>query len=387
MNKLIVILSISALTCSSPSKSQETIIKGIVHDWPTDTVYFCELPFHSPYSYTLQEHVFKKDSSFRFVLDKKDKAFTVFISPLKKVVDQELENLLFNNLTDQHYWGHCIKVYTYGVSTFLIEPGKGLDIELTYSSWPEKVSPQMYKRMKDLGATTVGDDKLLQIGQTEISFNNASRGMHEYYQTSFNFDNKCDMALSRASSGNINFAFINLQNSKKKLLSDLEKKREELNPVFYEYLFAEIEFGAKKEFLKYLRNDKEDYLKEMIVSGEVPEEIAELIAFDHTILTDAMMINEEYIEYLEFYLNFMKSLSDGEYKPYHPFDMSKLELVVEELPNSSAYYYLANQFLHTNEIEQFASICERFLEMYPDWELNKKLKKKYSINYEGTKHK
>ncbi len=358
---------------------QQTIVEGTVHNWPTDTVYLCELPFHSPYSYSLQKFVFNKDSSFKFTVDGKEKAFSCFIAPKMKAVNKQLESLLFNNLTDEHYWGHCIKVYTYGTSTFLVEPDKGLDIELSYSSWPEKVSPEMYKKMKALGATTVGKDKILQIGHTKITFNNPDPEKHEFYQTSFNWDNQCDMALERSSSKNVMFALINLKNTRKKLLTDLEGSRGSLSPAFYDYLYAEIEFGAKKEFFKYLKYEKADYLREIIASGEIPSEIAEFIALDRSVLTETGIINEEYIEYLEFYLNFIKSLAEGEYKEYHSFDMDKLVLVSEELPPSSAYYYLANQLLHTSETEELASICGRFLEMHPDMELNEKLKGKYRI--------
>lgn len=359
-------------------QSQETGVRGTVHDWPSDTVYFCTLPFHSPHSYQLQSQKIEKNGEFHFDMELKQKGVVAFLSPYKDKVDNQIEILLFNNLNDEHYWGHCRKIYTYGSATLFLERGCTLDVDLTYNSWPEEVSPRMFESLKNAeGVTVLGENLLLQIGLTEIRFNHPEKEMFEVYQTSFDWDNQCDVALSRPSSKNLSMAITNVNNSKQKLLNELASHREEMSPLFYNYLLAEIEFGARKEFFKYLKFNKKEYFEQMISSGEIPQEIADIVALDHSLLTNEALFSEEFVEYVEFYLNFVKSLSEKKFSVYHPFDMAKLILAVEELPANYAYYYVANQFLQMENPDEYREFCNRFLEQYPDGELNKQLKEKF----------
>jgi hypothetical protein len=364
---------------SSKVKGQETIVKGTVHNWTTDTVYICVLPFHSPYSYSLDYQIIDADSTFNFRFTDMDKPFVLYISPYKEEVDDKIKKLLTNNLTDQHYWGHCIKIYTYGGTTYLIEPKTTLDIDLTYNSWIEQLSPERAERMKKLGIKVSDDNTCINVGKTKIEFAGSEHFKNSYYQKSFNLDDKSDKALMKMSSKNIHMAIINLENTKQGLLADLESNREKLSPVFYNYIKAEIEFGAKKEFLKYLRYEKEDYLKDIITTGEIPEKFFEIIAFDRYSINDAVLISEEYNEYLEFYLNFIMNVVNKEYVLYNPFSMEKLRFAAEELPDASLYYYLGNQFLYVDVTDEYKEICQWMIAQYPNGELNDKLKEKYEI--------
>ena len=146
--------------------------------------------------------------------------------------------------------------------------------------------------------------------------------------------------------------------------------------MFYEYLKAEIEFGARKEFLKYLRFEHEDYLKTLF-TGEIPKDINEIVEFDKNNITNAILINEEYNEYLELYMNFKMNENQQAYLAYNVFNKDKYELALKELPEISQYYYLANNLLHTDSKQKFIDLYHDIIMRYPNGELNIKLKEKY----------
>lgn len=371
----VLIVNIFSTTCNAQINS--TVVKGVVHDWPTDTVYFCELTFHSPLSYAIDYYILDTDSSFTFSFDDKYKPFVFCLSPYKNEVKQKVKTLLTDNLTDQHFWGHCIKIYTYGATTYLIEPQTKLDINVTYNSWIEQLSPEMALRWKKLGVNVFDDNTVINIGKTKIEFAGSEGFKNSYFQNSFNLDDKSDNALSKMSSKNIHLALINLENTKKGLLADLEMNKEKLSLVFYDYIKAEIEFGARKEFLKYLRYDKEDYFKNIIATGEIPGKFFEIITFDKSAINDAVLISEEYNEYLEFYLNFIMNITKKEYTRYNVFSIEKLMFALEELPEASVYFYVANQLLIADSIDEYKGIYNRITTLYPQGELNNRLKIKF----------
>jgi len=349
----ILISSLFSLTfviiCNAQVK--KTTIKGTVSKWPTDTIYLQTLPFHSPHSAVLKYQLIFKDSTFNFQFEKADKPFVFFITPQRKIVDQQVKILLFNNLTEEHYWGNCIKIYTYGKTTNLIEPGEKLDINITWNGWTK----------------------------TDVDYSGSGKFKNEYYQKSFDLDNKADKALSGITSENIAWAISNLKNAVKSQLEYLESNKDKLSPVFYDYIKAEIEFGAKKEFLKYLWSEKENYLKEIVASGKIPDTFVEILAFDKYSINDAGLISEEYNEFLEEYINFLTNISNREYKRFNPFNLKKLKIVAEEFPEKSIYHYVVNQLLLIDDESEFKGIIKKIIKYYPDGELNSKLKEKYKI--------
>ncbi len=68
------------------TKGQETIVKGKVHKWLSDTVFICELPFHSPYSYSFKYQTLSGDSTFNFQFLDKTQPFVFFISYNKNIL-------------------------------------------------------------------------------------------------------------------------------------------------------------------------------------------------------------------------------------------------------------------------------------------------------------
>ena len=337
-NRLFIIISL--LVAFNNVNAQVTTFRGTVHNWLTDTVYLATLPFHSPYSSETRLFTLSSDSTFEFSFPKHNKPFAFVIGPEKHMIDAQIKKLLYDNLTSKHYYGHCIQVYTCGFTTYLIEPGQVLDVDITF-----------------------------QIGKSEIEFHNENNYGLEYYQTSFNLDDKCDKALEKSKT--IQSGIKNLKKKEKKLLSELEGNKEKISPFLYQYLRAEIEFGARKEFLKFLRFRFESYL-EGLFSKEIPKEIMDIVEFNKTNIDYATLINEEYVEYLENYINFKYSIEKGEYVIYKEFDNEKFEFAMNELPEVSKYSYLANNILHKNTNID-SKLIRMLIQKFPDGELNDQL--------------
>lgn len=380
MKKILAVLFLSLLfNFSTRLFGQETIIKGKLYNWTTDTVYICELPFHSPYSYSIRYKIMNRDSSFIFNLTNKDKPFVFLLSPKKKFIDNQIKELLFDNLKENHYYGHCSKFYLNSTPTFLVEPGKTIDIELTYNVITEHLTPEKANYLKKLGVDVAEDNTVQDFGEAKINFIGEDNFQNEYYQKSFMLDDIIDKALSAPSSQNLDFAISKINYIEKSLLDDLEKNGEKLSPFFYEYIKSEIEFGTRKEFLKYLRFQKEEYLKEIIKSGEIPTKFFDIIAFNTYKVNEATLLSEEYNEYVENYVNFIMSITKGEYIKYHPFNMEKVSVITEELPNNSLYYYVVNHLLIGDIDDERKMIAKEMIERYSDGELNDKLKGKFKL--------
>jgi hypothetical protein len=350
--RLALTVLITSFLTAANAQNKGTVIKGKVQQWPTDTVYLHTLPFHSPFSGLLEYQLVSKEGLFNFQFDKTDKPFVFFISSQKKIVDDQIKGLLFDNLTKEHYWGNCIKIYTYGKTTHLIEPGDTIDMNIKWNGW----------------------------NRTDVSFKGKNKFKYEYYQKSFDLDDKLDKALSVISSENTDLAISALKNATKNLLDDLELNKAKLTPVFVDYIKAEIEFGAKKEFLKYLWSKKEITLKEIITTGNIPDKFLEIVAFNKSSINDATLISEEYNEFVEEYINFLANIANKQYKKYNTLSRSKLKVVTENLPENSAYYYVANQFLLNDAASEFNGLIKKFILRHPDGELNSKLKEKYKID-------
>jgi hypothetical protein len=377
--KKILLVTFLSLSFSFSSKlfGQETVIKGNLHNWITDTVYVCELPFHSPYSFSVKYKILDKDSSFNFSFPDKKKPFVFFLSPKKMFVDQQVEELLFKNLTEDHYYGHCSKFYLNSTPTFMIEPGKTIEIKLTYNAIIEQLTPERASSLRKLGVDIAEDNTVQNFGKVKIDFICPDKFQNEYYQKSFMLDDIIDKELSAPSSQNLDMAISKLIIVRQGLLQDLEINREKLSLFFYEYIKSEIEFGTRKEFLKYLRFEKEDYLREIINNKKIPANFFDIIAFNSYIVNEGTLLCEEYNEYIENYINFIISMSKGEYKKYYPFNMEKVSFVAKEIPTNSLYYYIGNHLLKANIDEESKMIAKRFFERYPEGELNINLKEKF----------
>jgi hypothetical protein len=325
---------------------KETTIKGTVNNWPTDTVYLSTLPFYSPYSSIDDFVILSLDKTFKYTFNDIKEPFILFLTPERKFLD--LRNaLLFENLTDKYYMGYCKKFYTNPITTYLIEPGTETIVELT---------------------------KTKRYGETLIKFLNANKYNSEYYQTTFDLDQRFDETLTNSTS--IDKAIINMQQKQKEIITFLEQNKPFLSPLLYNYTKAEIEFGARKEFLRYLLLEQKDNSSNLFENG-ISKEILTIIEFDKENINQATLISQEYNEFIELYLNFKNSVQKKSLIVYKQFDTEKFEFALQELPQVSKYYYLANNLLQSNNIEANKKLLERLILEYPEGKLNNKLIEKY----------
>jgi hypothetical protein len=331
-----------------------TTIKGKVFSWPTDTVYFATFTFHSPYSTVEGFKVLTADRTFEFTFDQASSPFIVFLTPERKFLNLR-NDILFENLTSKYYRGYCQKFYDYPITTYLIEPGTATNVELTKTGRYDK---------------------------TLINFLNVNKYNSAYYQTTFVMDQCLDEALSSKSTPalkeikNVDIGIRHLSDSLNKLLANLEEQRPYISPFLYSYTRSEIEFGGKKEFLRYFLLDHKKETSVMF-AGKIPEKIDKVIEFNKQHIDDATLIGQEYNEFLELYLSFKFSKLKNKLITYKEFDREKFEFALKELPQPSRYYYLANNLLHISYDENKKEMVTRLIQLYPNGELNGKLLKKY----------
>ena len=336
-------------------RSTNTSIKGKVHNWPTDTIYFATFPFHSPYSSVEGYQILSPDKTFEFNKNNVDKPFVLFLTPERKFLDLR-NDVLFENLTDEYYRGYCQRFYNYPITTFLIEPGTETKVELT---------------------------KTTRYGKTNIKFLNSNKYNTAFYQTTFVLDAGLDEVLDSRFDvtlkdlNNIDHAIKNLNNKLNELFIELDKEKRFISPFLYKYTKSEIEFGAKKEFLRYLLLDHKDEASKLF-RNKLPEKINNVIEFNKENVDYATLISQEYNEFLELYLNFKFSKLKNKLITYKEFDKEKFDFALKELPQVSKYYYLANNLLHLNNHEQSRELAIALIELYPNGELNDKLLVKYN---------
>ena len=336
-------------------RSTNTSIKGKVHNWPTDTIYFATFPFHSPYSSVEGYQILSPDKTFEFNKNNVDKPFVLFLTPERKFLDLR-NDVLFENLTDEYYRGYCQRFYNYPITTFLIEPGTETKVELT---------------------------KTTRYGKTNIKFLNSNKYNTAFYQTTFVLDAGLDEVLDSRFDvtlkdlNNIDHAIKNLNNKLNELFIELDKEKRFISPFLYKYTKSEIEFGAKKEFLRYLLLDHKDEASKLF-RNKLPEKINNVIEFNKENVDYATLISQEYNEFLELYLNFKFSKLKNKLITYKEFDKEKFDFALKELPQVSKYYYLANNLLHINYDEQSTELATALIELYPNGGLNDKLLAKYN---------
>jgi hypothetical protein len=293
------------------------------------------------------------------------------------------EQLLFLNLTNDYYYGHCVKFYTYGVSTFLLEPGEELNVVLKSNIRFDKLSPELAEKYRKLGAKILEGNMVEDINKTEIRFLGEDSFQYEYYQKTFTLDDKVDKRLKLYRNKPIEKAIESYTKIRTKLLDNLELEKEKLSPLFFEYIKAEIEFGARVEFLKYLMfsyQKEENEALDSFFSNEIPQEIMDIIEFNKENITPVIMASEEYNKFLGLYLNFKINVQNKKYSVHNKFSTQKCKTAIRELPKKSAYYYIAGQLLHNFRTEDFAEdLAIETIKAFSEGELNDKLMKKYDL--------
>lgn len=374
--------------------SQKTIIKGKVHNWPTDTVYIKTMPFYSPYSSKLKYVLLKEDNSFSIELPKSNKPIVFQLSDEKNRLKHNARSLLFDNLTKRYYYGHCSKFYTHGETTHLIQQGKTLTVDITYNTEDKKVSEEKANSFRKLGIKIPENNVVRYTIKSLVKHNTSNNFENDLYQNSFAFDNILDERLEIYESKSILEATKSLNKLTQKMLKNLEKQKSKISPLFYDYIKAEIVYGAKKEFIKYLWFAKEREM-DTFFSKPIPKEVLEIVNFDKKNINNATLINEEFNEYVGLYINFKLNMKNKKFVLYNPFNIQKFRAVMNEFyPNEISYYYIANHFLHKPKNELLKSfksdnkiyeseildgIVQATIKYFPKGELNDALIKKFDL--------
>jgi hypothetical protein len=371
------------LTSVGNTQINKPIIKGMVINWPTDTVYLQTMPFYSPLSSKTEFQILAKDSTFSFELEDKGTPIVVQLYSNKSNAELNKEQLLFLNYTGDYYYGHCVKFYIYAASTFLLEPGKVLDVELRSNRTLEKLSPEMAESDRKAGVKILNGNMIEQIHETNIQFHGENTFQDEYFQKTFDLEDKVDKRLELYQHQPIGKAIESYAKIRKKLLDNLEVDKKKLSAIFYEYIKAEIEFGARGEFLKLLmfsNKEGENAALDSFFSNEIPQEIMDIVKFNKDEVTPVIMASEAYNKYLELYLNFKMNVQNKKFSAYNEFSRQKCKTAIRELPQESAYYYLAGQLLQTVRNEDFVEeLVIATIKKFPGGELNDKLMEKYDL--------
>lgn len=378
---------LAGINCNAQKKN--TIIKGKVQNWPTDTIYLQTMSFHSPHSSKLIYQTISKDSTFNFEFNNVTKSFVVQLFLDKESAELNKEFLLLSNYTKNYYYGYCEKFYTYGTTTFLIEPNKILNIKLERNWATNHLTEEIAKKYKTTGIKVSKENTIETTQKTSITFLGNNIFQNEYYQKSFTLDDKIDKRLDIYKTRTIEEAVISYKKIRKKLLDKLELEKDKLSIVFYDYIKAEIEFGARKEFLKFLMFSKE---KEMdnFFSKEIPKEIMEIISFDKSTINATTILNEEYNKFLMLYLNFKLNVLNKKYNRYYEYDIQKIRTAIQNFPQESVYYFVTNYLMLPqvnrkylmNTIKNEEAVEElitKIISKYPEGELNDRLIEKYNL--------
>lgn len=385
--RTILIISLFLSTGITTAQDNKTIIKGKVHYWPTDTIYLQTMPFHSPHSSELKFQTISKDSTFNFEFKNSDKPFVVQLFFNKKNAKLNREQLLFLNLTEKYYFSHCSKFYTYGVTTFLIEPNKVTNINLERNWSISTLTRKQAEKYRKSGIPILEDNSIQTTQKTSIEFLESNTFQNNYYQKSFDLTEKIDNRLDIYKTKSIDKAIISYKKVKLKLLNAHELEKDKLSPVFYDYIKAEIEFGARVEFLKFLMLSKEKEMDDFF-ANEIPKDIMNIIEFDKTKVNHTTLISEAYNKYLELYLSFKINIQNKKLNVNHKFSIQKIRTAIKNLPHESVYYYLANHLLQTNREqliqdikneEAVEELITKTITKYPNGELNDKLIEKYDL--------
>jgi hypothetical protein len=269
----------------------------------------------------------------------------------------------------------------------LVEPHKILEIDLTYNQAIVKLQPAKAKQYKKVGIPVSKENTIHQTSALGLIFYGPDKFQHEYYQNSFELDKIVERRLEIYKNMPLNKAIEGYKKIVSKLLNDLENEKGKLTSNFYNYIRAEIEFGARNQFLRFLMLDKKEEM-DTFFSKEIPAEIMTLVSFDKTKVNHSTLISEEFNNFSEMYLNFLISIKHQKLIINEDFNREKIKTAIRNLPKASVYYYLANHLLQTNRkalmqiIKNEAAVEElitKTITKYPNGELNMKLIEKYDL--------
>jgi hypothetical protein len=388
-NNLFVILTLFTGLLTFSQEENKTIIKGEVRYWPSDTIYLQTMPFHSPHSSELKHQVISKDSTFSFEFKNVEKPFVIQLFMRKQNADLNREHLLLNNLTDRYYYNQCEKFYTYGTTTFLLEPNKTLNVNLERNWAISNPSSEQAKQYKTRGIKVSKENTIEATQKTSITFLGDKTFKEECFQKAFIIDGKIDNRLDIYKSMPIEKAIISLNKLKKNFLGDLEENKNRLSSIHYNYIKAEIEFGIRKEFLRFLMLNKESEMDDFF-SKEIPQEIMDVIEFDKKQVNTVTIRSEAFNQFLMLYLNFKLNTLNKKYNRNYEFGIQKIRTAIRTFPKESVYYFLANNLLQPqvnrkylieiikNE-EAVEELITKTITKYPDGELNDLLIEKYDL--------
>lgn len=367
LHKIISIFIFTILFSSIVNAQQsKSIVIGKVHNWPTDTIYVQTLPFHSPISNMIKHTLISKDSTFLFEFEKTNKPFVFYIGASKSQIEKNVKKVLFDNFTKEgHLTSYCDKFYTWEVTTHLIEPLEKVVVDLTYNGW----------------------------NKTKVQFSDENKFKNEFFQKTFLIGSGIGKRLQVEKNNSIELVIENLKKYEKNLLKILEKEKSKLGNTHYNYIKAEIEFGVKIEFIKFLKTYKKKFMDTLFLN-KIPKKIIDLIEFDKKQINDATLINETYNKYLESYLNFKINIINKKNIEYNPISYQKFRTAIKILPKSSVYYYLANHLLQKsnnhlykifksnskfNENALLEELITGIIKHYPNGKLNNSIIKKFQL--------
>lgn len=330
-----------------PKKTSQTRVEGKVFNWPSDTLHYFSLPFYSPYSSVKGYEILSVNRSFSLSFDELTEPMILCLTPEERFVSKLRNDLLLESFTDEYYWGYCGNTYKVPITTYLIEPGTELKIDLTKTS---------------------------RLGLTQIEFLNENAYSHDYYQSTFDLDQRFDELYTMSSS--FDESLKEAKQLETQFIQDLNKEKSFISPFLHKYVSAEIQYASKKEFLRYLMLDSREET-ELLFTGDVPDEIIAFVEFDHSKVDYATLMSQEFNEFIELYVNFKNSLKNKELIIFKEFDAEKYNLANEILTGQLKYYYLANNLLHSESKNELKDAYLRFVAEYPNGDLNTALLKKY----------
>jgi hypothetical protein len=375
---ILIVFSINSFTQDS-----KTIIKGKLIDWPTDTVYLQTLPFHSPCLSKLYSQEVGKDGQFRFELEAQKTPVVVQIQHSFSSVKMCKEELLEANYGDKYYYGHCIKFYKYGGATVLIEPNKTLVLEITADAEEIQLSKQKADFYRSKGGNIPANNKVIKDDETELEFLVENPNQYELFQDLIGVEERVDKRLSIYRNKPMEDAVKVSEKIMNEELEDLDEEKENISEVHYNYLRAQIIYGAKLEFMKHLmlpeRNESNDRVNKLYTE-KVPKVIMDFIDHDQKSIGKYEMLSENYNKYLQLFLNFIVNTYNKEYKKYNKFSKVKCQLAMRNFPKQLAYHYIATCVCKEKREEDFIEeMIVSTIRHYPDGEFNELLFEKYDL--------
>ena len=361
-------------------QEQVTTLKGKVYKWVSDSIYISHLPFHSAHSSFTEFQLLSKDSTFQFQWKNLKEPIIVSASPLKSFSKMIIEELIYENLTEDYFYSECLKFIQNGNTIYFINPNMTTEIEITANTWVDSLSEKRANYFRKRGVIIPKNNKIRDYGKSIISFINHSNTFNNhYFQGFFELRNQIDEVFDSYGSKNFTMAIAKLEKTKQALLLNLEENKGKLLHYSYQYFKSDIEFSAKKELLKYLTFRKKETYKEIIKTGKVPEKMANILAFDKFNINPIVLKTQMYNEYVEFYINFVMNLEEKKYIEFRPLSIKKINVAYSELPSESAYFYISNHLLNVKDINLFKKKSQEIISRFPQGELNEKLKTKFKI--------